>query len=126
MLDINLGNKTLAAGILIALILSYGMVSFDSDSKSPIAVTSAGTASQVSDVPATPAPAQMMPASEAVAAVTPDEGLVAHKDLLDGIDSAALPAVQRNAASELAEPQQSAGSRKRSAMWERKFGPDTP
>ena len=30
MLDINLGNKTLIVGVLIALILSYGMVNFDS------------------------------------------------------------------------------------------------
>ena len=30
MLDINLGNKTLVVGVLIALILSYGMVNFDS------------------------------------------------------------------------------------------------
>jgi hypothetical protein len=32
MLDINLGNKTLVIGVLIALILSYGMVNFDSGS----------------------------------------------------------------------------------------------
>lgn len=30
MVDINLGNKTLVVGVLIALILSYGMVNFDS------------------------------------------------------------------------------------------------
>lgn len=30
MLDINLGNKTLFVGVLIALILSYGMINFDS------------------------------------------------------------------------------------------------
>ena len=30
MLDVNLGNKTLTIGVLIALILSYGMVNFDS------------------------------------------------------------------------------------------------
>ncbi len=30
MLDVNLGNKTLVVGVLIALILSYGMVNFDS------------------------------------------------------------------------------------------------
>lgn len=33
MLDINLGNKTLFVGVLIALILSYGMVNFDSTSR---------------------------------------------------------------------------------------------
>ena len=32
MLDVNLGNKTLLIGVLIALILSYGMVNFDSGS----------------------------------------------------------------------------------------------
>lgn len=32
MVDINLGNKTLIVGVLIALILSYGMVNFDSGS----------------------------------------------------------------------------------------------
>lgn len=32
MLDVNLGNKTLVVGVLIALILSYGMVNFDSAS----------------------------------------------------------------------------------------------
>ena len=32
MLDVNLGNKTLVIGVLIALILSYGMVNFDSGS----------------------------------------------------------------------------------------------
>lgn len=31
MLDVNLGNKTLVIGVLIALILSYGMVNFDSN-----------------------------------------------------------------------------------------------
>lgn len=30
MLDINLGNKTLAVSVLVALILSYGMINFDS------------------------------------------------------------------------------------------------
>lgn len=30
MLDINLGNKTLVVGVLVALILAYGMVNFDS------------------------------------------------------------------------------------------------
>ncbi|MBL7649188.1 MAG: hypothetical protein JNK74_23670 [Candidatus Hydrogenedentes bacterium] len=33
MLDINLGNKTLIVGVLIALILSYGMVNFDTGSR---------------------------------------------------------------------------------------------
>lgn len=32
MLDVNLGNKTLVIGVLVALILSYGMVNFDSGS----------------------------------------------------------------------------------------------
>lgn len=35
MLDINLGNKTLIVGVLIALILSYGMVNFDSGVSTP-------------------------------------------------------------------------------------------
>ncbi len=33
MLDVNLGNKTLVVGVLIALILSYGMVNFDTGSR---------------------------------------------------------------------------------------------
>ena len=60
MLDINLGNKTLIVGVLIALILSYGMVNFDSGSRD----------SQV--MPALEAAIQTAEPAEAVSVVAED------------------------------------------------------
>ena len=52
MVDINLGNKTLVVGVLVALILSYGMVNFDSRNQSshflPVAAASSVTGAATS------------------------------------------------------------------------------
>lgn len=49
MLDINLGNKTLFVGVLIALILSYGMINFDSAPTSSRTLSAISTSLQSSD-----------------------------------------------------------------------------
>lgn len=64
MVDINFGNKTLAFGVAIALILSYGMVNFDSSPKTP----------QVFSVAA--APTQDVVADQKVAALAKTDGQV--------------------------------------------------
>jgi len=46
MLDVNLGNKTLVIGVLIAMILSYGMVNFDSNVPAGAGVPAMRTAQQ--------------------------------------------------------------------------------
>ncbi|MBX3179710.1 MAG: hypothetical protein KF886_20340 [Candidatus Hydrogenedentes bacterium] len=47
MLEINLGNKTLVFGIVIALILSYGMVNFNSMQRAEMAFPKASAAVRV-------------------------------------------------------------------------------
>ena len=46
MLDVNLGNKTLVIGVLIAMILSYGMVNFDSGTPASAGIPAIRTAQQ--------------------------------------------------------------------------------
>jgi hypothetical protein len=54
MVDVNFGNKTLIVGVAIALILSYGMVNFNSAMSS--AGVAASTPQAVAQIPATADP----------------------------------------------------------------------
>lgn len=53
MLDINLGNKTLVVGVLVALILSYGMINFDSGNAAtrsiPMSISAAAVPSETAE-----------------------------------------------------------------------------
>ena len=46
MVDINFSNKTLAFGVIIALILSYGMVNFNGGAKSSPVMSTASAITQ--------------------------------------------------------------------------------
>lgn len=67
MLEVNLGNKTMVFGLVIALILSYGMVNFNSVQKAEIAFPKASAAVRI------PAPVAVAP--DAMSAARESDGL---------------------------------------------------
>lgn len=97
MLDINLGNKTLVIGVLIALILSYGMVNFDSGSASRTSEPAVKAALHQALSTETPQPTDNAAPVEVSAEVSPelasdlaDLGLTAEKMVEIGLTAEEL------------------------------------
>ncbi len=81
MLDINLGNKTLVVGVLIALILSYGMVNFDTAPRDSVVVPALKAAIQSAEPTESVVAEDGTTAPEAVA--VPGDGRMTIEQMFD-------------------------------------------